>query len=1035
MMACIAGWDDPVCGAGAGQSGTNLAPSVNAGNDQSVVIPAQASLHGSASDDGNPSPPGSLTISWSKVSGPGEVIFSNPSIPSTSATFNAEGTYVLRVTAFDGELTRSDDVQVIAYSVAPNQAPSVDAGSDQTITLPANTVDLQGIVSDDGLPSASLTYGWAVDPAAGVTIGNPAALFTSATLPGEGLYNFTLSASDSALSAHDSMLVRVLETGDSTLQPIEAEDYKPGGEGIGYHDTSVPNYGNSTYRGDSVDMSRVGSTIYITDFSVGEWLAYDITIPQDGDYEVVMALKLGVTGTRRWTIYIDGIDATGQMNFIFNQPTVWTDYTANLTLGAGVHEIRFMPNMNGVYFDKFSISQPGGSGPQASASMRVSVAASDEPFSESCTIDSARWSSDVAIAGQEVEMTVEASGCDGQDIELSFYEDDLYEDRSLLGITGNYMRSITGWISLSELFDNIVQGFRNLLGIASDEPAPVATADDDLPIQSPIYVRVEDNMASSVFNAVWIEDIGGSDSDPEIYFVAKHGESQKRSGTLKISRQAPVPSIDPHGGIYESNARVVLSVEEPGFSIRYSLDGSTPTEESTLYTGPFLLVVSTMVRARAFAPGYLPSEVNTVQFVLNIDRPQQPLPDAMQPEEPADGPAEAAVQAPAGETLSQQNLSQAQPPQPLIDAPAPAANQSADTAIPQQAIPPALPTEPSQPDEPTDEEDQTQVTEPQQPVNVPPTITVDQDAVIQLPDSLSLTATVTDDGLMAALSFQWTKLSGPGSVSFSAQTASTTLSFSEPGTYVVQVMANDGELSAYDQIQVVVEQQPTEEPVTDTLDDGLIAFWKFDNEASPQTDSAGNGIVLEAQGSPAYTSAGKKNGAVVLDGVDDSYTSPDVSDLSFSASSADKPFTMALWIYPEKTMYYIFTKNDYTVHEYRVYVETSGKLHVRLYSYTGYIDVLSTGTVPTGRWVHLAVAYDGSRQSSGIKLYMDGSIMPAVESKGGTYLGQADTAGKFHFGFFQPSADIKTHYIKGKVDDVRIYSRQLTAAEIASLAS
>src|SRR5262249_38551662 len=40
---------------------TNVAPVVNAGTDQTITLPATASLSGIASDDGLPSPPGSLT--------------------------------------------------------------------------------------------------------------------------------------------------------------------------------------------------------------------------------------------------------------------------------------------------------------------------------------------------------------------------------------------------------------------------------------------------------------------------------------------------------------------------------------------------------------------------------------------------------------------------------------------------------------------------------------------------------------------------------------------------------------------------------------------------------------------------------------------------------------------------------------------------------------------------------------------------------------------------------------------------------------
>ena len=92
----------------------NQPPQVNAGGDQSVTLPGFADLYGSAMDDGLPSVPGVATVQWSKVSGPGTVIFSRPDASVTQASFGVPGTYVLRLTASDGALTNFSDVTVTA---------------------------------------------------------------------------------------------------------------------------------------------------------------------------------------------------------------------------------------------------------------------------------------------------------------------------------------------------------------------------------------------------------------------------------------------------------------------------------------------------------------------------------------------------------------------------------------------------------------------------------------------------------------------------------------------------------------------------------------------------------------------------------------------------------------------------------------------------------------------------------------------------------------------------------------------------------
>ncbi len=94
----------------------NQAPVVNAGNDQSVTLPNAAALTGSATDDGFPSPPASLTSTWSKVSGPGTVAFASPTTLATNASFSTPGVYVIRLTAYDGSLSTSDDLTVTVNS-------------------------------------------------------------------------------------------------------------------------------------------------------------------------------------------------------------------------------------------------------------------------------------------------------------------------------------------------------------------------------------------------------------------------------------------------------------------------------------------------------------------------------------------------------------------------------------------------------------------------------------------------------------------------------------------------------------------------------------------------------------------------------------------------------------------------------------------------------------------------------------------------------------------------------------------------------
>jgi K319-like protein len=227
-LATFAGW--PVCPSPNGNKCTvvlntnqtvtvrfdlisdNAAPMVNAGAPQTITLPNAAMLAGTVTDDGLPAVPGTVTRTWSKVSGPGTVAFANASAASTTASFSQAGTYVLKLTATDGALTSSANVTITVNPVpVQNQPPSVSAGSAQTITLP-NTATLTGTVTDDGLPATPGTVSstWSKVSGPGtVVFGNPSARSTTASFSQAGTYVLKLTATDGALTTSANVTITV----------------------------------------------------------------------------------------------------------------------------------------------------------------------------------------------------------------------------------------------------------------------------------------------------------------------------------------------------------------------------------------------------------------------------------------------------------------------------------------------------------------------------------------------------------------------------------------------------------------------------------------------------------------------------------------------------------------------------------------------------------------------------------------------------------------------------------------------------------
>lgn len=157
--------------------GENVAPRVGVdGGDRFLEsqLPASTTLNAWVLDDGKPlgNP---LVVGWSAADA--AVSFANPASPSTEVTFSASGSFVLTVTASDGELSATKDVTVTV--VDPNGPPAgLVYSSDPAVyelgqAITPNTPSSFGAAVSSYSIDPPLPAGLEFDTATGIISGTP----------------------------------------------------------------------------------------------------------------------------------------------------------------------------------------------------------------------------------------------------------------------------------------------------------------------------------------------------------------------------------------------------------------------------------------------------------------------------------------------------------------------------------------------------------------------------------------------------------------------------------------------------------------------------------------------------------------------------------------------------------------------------------------------------------------------------------------------------------------------------------------------
>jgi hypothetical protein len=197
---------------------------------------------------------------------------------------------------------------------------------------------------------------------------------------------------------------------------------------------------------------------------------------------------------------------------------------------------------------------------------------------------------------------------------------------------------------------------------------------------------------------------------------------------------------------------------------------------------------------------------------------------------------------------------------------------------------------------------------------------------------------------------------------------------------------------------------------------GLVAAYSF-NEVSGTTlvDRTGAGHTGTVSGA-TWTTQGRFGGALSFDGVNDWVTIASQTTLALTTG-----MTLEGWVYPQSLSNWrtILLKEQPGGLSYGLFSDATS--HAAGWATIGtQVGVASPATLPLNTWTHIAVTYDGAV----MRLFVNGSQV-ATRSQSGA---MATSSDPLRIG----GTSLASAFFQGRIDEVRIYNRALTPAEVSA---
>lgn len=210
------------------------------------------------------------------------------------------------------------------------------------------------------------------------------------------------------------------------------------------------------------------------------------------------------------------------------------------------------------------------------------------------------------------------------------------------------------------------------------------------------------------------------------------------------------------------------------------------------------------------------------------------------------------------------------------------------------------------------------------------------------------------------------------------------------------------------------------------LPEGMIAYYPLDETAGDAVAGGLSGLPPGKVNGRAQWASGQHGGAFDFNGK----THIDLGDVA--NFERDAPFSYGAWVNPRKNSAGAIVSRMNDGNGYRgwdMYLQGNRvAVHIIHRWNNDALKVATKQPLKEGQWQHVFATYDGSSKAAGVKIYFDGKEQPlAVEADSLKSTTKSDV--NLRLGSRTPGS-----VYSGLVDDVRIYGRTLSAAEVAALA-